>query len=181
MNGLTLRWHTILLAAVAAVATVAAVQEHRYRSDISALAAELQAMRADAARAADVAAPATSRLDGADRDALAQAIAARIGGASARSVPQTGGQPPQAGQPAPADRSKQEHEPSDAERAAADEATRVLDSVLGKGTLRREDLVRLRQLAAQADPQASFEIRRRLAVALNRDELRPDDPRALLR
>jgi hypothetical protein len=36
-------------------------------------------------------------------------------------------------------------------------------------------MVRIKQFMAEADPQAAFELRKRIAVAFNRDELRPVD------
>ena len=58
-------------------------------------------------------------------------------------------------------------------RAASDQSRRALEAVLASGTLRREDMPRIQQMLAKADPQAAFELRRRIDAAFNRDEPRP--------
>jgi len=60
-------------------------------------------------------------------------------------------------------------------RAASDQARRAVESVLASGTLRPEDMARIRQMLAKADPQAVLELRRRIDAAFNRDEPRPGD------
>jgi len=55
-------------------------------------------------------------------------------------------------------------------------ANRILDVALSNGTLRSEEVGELRRLSTQADPAEFGELRRRIAMALNRNELRIADP-----
>lgn len=177
MNGRISRGHALLVAALVVAAAIATVQERRQSSQIAALTAELAAARAAVPALAEVAPAGPLRLDASERDRLAEAIVARFPrpeGASPPAEPATHARQTRIDEPGP------EREASESQRAANDEARRVVESALATRTLRREDVVRLRQLLAEADPQASFELRKRIAAALNRDELRPADATVML-
>ena len=57
-----------------------------------------------------------------------------------------------------------------------DAANRILDVALSNGTLWSEEIGELRRLSTQAHPTEFGELRRRIAMALNRNELRIADP-----
>lgn len=56
-------------------------------------------------------------------------------------------------------------------------ADSTLASAIGRGHLTDADLSSLREQLAGASAEEADEIRRKIAVALNRDQLIPDDPR----
>jgi len=66
-------------------------------------------------------------------------------------------------------------------RAATDRARGAVEAALASGTLRLEDLPRIQQLLAKADPGAAFELRKRIDAAFERAELRPRDADAMPR
>jgi hypothetical protein len=161
-----MRWVTVPFAMVASLQIYGLVHQHRTAAQIAGLSQEIRDLRAQLGRGSGpvVLAPEEHLV-------LDQMMAARLGRAEAPERAETPPQPPREQQPAP-------REPSPSERAAAEQGARILDAALSSGTLRRDDLLELRRLLAQADPAAAGELRRRLAVAINRDELRPIDPSA---
>ena len=162
-----------LAAALALVAgAVLLWQQQRLTAQVEALTAEVRASRAPPEQRGAAAAVV---LDARERDLLVQMIAASI--APPTSAP--GPSPLPSLKLAVAQKHEEPaHQPTPAQRAAAEQAALVFESALASGTLRAADVAELRRLSAQADPVAFQELRQRLALAINRDELRPADPAA---
>jgi hypothetical protein len=68
--------------------------------------------------------------------------------------------------------------PTAEQQQAVDSARSIVERARARGRLGRDDVVELRrQLAAAADPDEANELTRQISVALNRQELVPEDPR----
>ena len=165
-----MRWGTAAVLVVV-FAGAALVEIELQRRRVGALTEEVHALRG--------AGQAPAVLDERERDLLAAAIAARVADGLPAPAAQPAGPPPAAAAtraavaeaPAPA-------APTASQRNAAESAQRVFDEALSLGTLRREHVEQLRQILAQTDPGSANDLRRRISMALNRDELRIADPAA---
>lgn len=63
------------------------------------------------------------------------------------------------------------------QEAAVARAKTIVDGILNRRRITRDDAVELRrELNATGSPEDVEEIQRRIRVAINRDELVPDDP-----
>ena len=82
-----------------------------------------------------------------------------------------------AGELAPATRVAQPASPPSTE--ALDNATHSLDDIIHRGRITPDDLNTLRSQLAAATSEQRDQVRARIAAAINRDELVPDDPHAL--
>ena len=163
-----MRWTAAALALVAGALLLDIRQQSQVAAKLDGLAVEVAELR----RARSV----TAALDDRDRELLAEAVALRVAmtmapAASSGTVPSTAAAPP----PAP---SVPQPVPTRAQLAALEAANRILEAALSNGTLRTEQVDEMRRLSLQADPAGFGELRRRIAMALNRDELRIADPAA---
>jgi hypothetical protein len=158
------------LALSGGTALYGAFQQQRLAAQLAGLSADLRELRAMPRPAAGA-----MPLDARDRELLEQILSARL---AQPALPAGRAAAPEQKTVARAEQPAPPQDPGPAARAAAEQASRVLDAALSRGTLRRDDVVDLRRLLEQADPPSATEIRRRIAVAINRDELVPTDPTA---
>jgi hypothetical protein len=128
--------------------------------------AEVVRSSSDIASAAPPALRGSCVLDSAQLDVIARVVSGAAAGSAAR-----------AAAPAPQEVPK-EAQPTPEQEAALARAKDVLDGMLKRRRITRDDALELRrEMAATGSPQAIQEIERRISVAINRDELVPDDPR----
>ncbi len=170
-----MRWIAAALAVLAGATFFDIRRQSQVAAQLDGLAAEVRELRQGTfGRAAG--------LDQRDRELFADIVALRVAQAlpTAPNVPSPATPSPAAPMPgAPDPSSRQESPqlaPTQTQQAAIEAASRILDAALSTGTLRPEQIKEMRRLSTEADPAAFGELRRRIAMALNRDELRISDP-----
>jgi hypothetical protein len=149
-----MRWLTTAVALLAGAQVYGIVLQQRSAAQVAVLAGEIRDLRAQEGRGGG---PVTLAPE--EHLVLEQMMASH------------------AAKPSPAERKPEvvaaaPSEPTASQRAAMDGAASAVEAVLSSGNLRRDDTMELRRLLAQADPGAAGELRKRIAAAINRDELK---------
>ena len=168
-----MRWLAVALVLLSGIHIHALLEQKRSAAQIAGLAQEIRDLRSDLERRSG---PAV--LAGGEHQLLGQMMEQAV----SRGLPQgrieTALRAPRAVAPPREEPLAAPEAPSSAQRAAAEQASRIVDAAVSSGTLRRDEVLELRRLFLQTHPAATEELRRRIAVAINLDRLRPADSSA---
>jgi hypothetical protein len=163
------KWRLAL--ALAVLAGLVYWHDRAERARIAALTDEIAALRRPSAPVLMPGGAPARVLDSAAIEAVAERVAALVRLPAAASATRAPPAPSAAEPPAP---------PTPQQLAAAASAHRLVDAAVARGRLSPDDVLAIRQqLTAAQNPELTMEVRSAIAVAVNKQQLKPEDPHFL--
>jgi hypothetical protein len=150
-----MRWMAMALVLSAGVAADAVYQERQTCAQLAELTEELHELRGRPQLPV--------MLSGEEHQLLERMIAARLTQVAAQPTASAAASPPPLAQ--------EPQLPGPEQPAAVDEASRSIDAAIASGTVSRIDLHQIESKLASLDPATAHQLRRRIAMALNLNQL----------